>query len=314
MAQALILAKKPHIVVGTPGRIVYHLQNTKGFSLNKIKYFVLDEADRLLNLDFEEDIDTILQVIPKERTSFLFSATMTSKVGKLQRASLRNPIKVEVSSKFQTVDTLLQQYLFIPEMYKDCYLAYMLTQFAGNTVIIFAAKCVSGQKIALMLRSLGFEAVPLHGKLSQTKRLGALNKFKSGDRSILVATDVASRGLHIPDVDIVVNYDIPQSTKDYIHRVGRTARIGKSGRAINLVSQYDIEYFQKIEEYIGKKMDLYPTEEDQVLVLMERVSEAQRMATIEMRNESTKKKKKRVHENVSKDSNDYVPKPSKKKR
>lgn len=312
MAQALVLAKKPHIVVGTPGRIVYHLQNTKGFTLNKIKFFVLDEADRLLSLEFEDDIDTILQVIPKERTSFLFSATMTSKVGKLQRASLRNPVKVEVSSKNQTVDTLHQQYLFIPEMYKDCYVAYLLTQFAGNTVILFTSKCVTGQKLAYALRFLGFEAIPLHGKLSQAQRFAALNKFKSGERTIMVATDVASRGLHIPDVDIVINYDMPQSTKDYIHRVGRTARIGKSGRAISLVSQYDIEYFQKIEDHIGKRMDLYPTEEEQVLVLMERVYEAQRLATLEMRNESTKKKK-RGHDNVSKDSNDYVPIPRRKK-
>lgn len=315
MAQAVCLAKKPHIIVGTPGRIVHHLQNTKGFSLNKLKYFVLDEADRLLNLDFEDAIDTILSVIPKDRVSFLFSATMTSKVGKLQRASLRNPVKIEVSSKFQTVDTLVQQYLFVPEMYKDCYLTYLVTQFTGHTIIVFTSKCITGQKLALMLRSLGCDAVPLHGKMSQAKRLGALNKFKAGERSILVATDVASRGLDIPDVDIVINYDIPQSTKDYIHRVGRTARIGRSGKAFNLVSQYDIEFFQKIEEYIGKKMDLYPTEEETVLILMERVSEAQRMATIELKKENFGKKKKRKGKDfeVPEDSSDYVKLPKKMK-
>lgn len=293
MTQAVALAKKPHIVVGTPGRIVHHLQNTKGFSLNKIKFLVLDEADRLLNLDFEEEIDLILRSIPKDRTSFLFSATMTSKVAKLQRASLRNPVKVEVSAKYSTVDTLVQNYLFIPEQYKDCYLVYLLNEFAGNSTIIFASQCTTAQKLAIMLRNLGFEAIPLHGKLTQTKRLGSLAKFKAGQRKILVATDVAARGLDIPSVDLVINYDIPTHTKDYIHRVGRTARAGNSGRALNLVTQYDVEYYQKIEEYIGKKLDAYPAEESTVLILMERVAESQRFAASELRQQNlgTKKRK-----------------------
>lgn len=309
MTQAVALAKKPHIVVGTPGRIVDHLQNTKSFSLSRLKYLVLDEADRLLNLEFEAAIDAILEVIPKDRTSFLFSATMTSQVNKLQRASLRNPMKVETESKYQTVNTLVQHYLLMPEMYKDCYLAYLLVQFQGNSTIIFASKCITGQKLALTLRSLGFEAIPLHGKLSQSKRIGALNKFKSGDRNILVATDVASRGLHIPEVDLVINYDIPISPKDYIHRVGRTARAGRSGRALNLVTQYDVDYFQKIEAHIGLKMDLYPTEESTVLVLMERVAEAQRYAAVEVKKEmlnANGKKRRRDDSSQANDSENAV--------
>lgn len=295
MAQAVALAKRPHIVVGTPGRILHHLQNTKGFSLSKLKFLVLDEADRLLNLDFEEAIDLILQAIPKDRNSYLFSATMTSKVAKLQRASLRNPVKVEVSDKYATVDTLVQNFVFIPEHYKDCYLVYLLNEFAGNSTIIFSSQCSTAQKVALMLRNLGLEAIPLHGKLSQTKRLGSLAKFKSGTRKILVATDVASRGLDIPQVDLVINYDIPTHTKDYIHRVGRTARAGKSGRALNLVTQYDVEYYQKIEEYIGKRLDPYPTEEATVLILMERVAEAQRFAASELRQQNMTTKKRKGH-------------------
>ena len=133
-------------------------------------------------------------------------------------------------------------------------------------------------RLALLLRNLGFEAVPLQGKMAQAARIGALNKFKSGSHSILIATDVASRGLDIPAVDLVINYDIPTNPKDYIHRVGRTARAGRSGRAISVVTQYDVEPFQKIERLIGKKMDLFPTEEDTVLVLLERVSQGQRYA------------------------------------
>ena len=229
MTQAIALAKKPHVIVGTPGRLVDHLQNTRGFSLRTLKYFVLDEADRMLSMDFEEEINQILAVIPRERNTYLFSATMTSKVAKLQKASLTNPVKVEVSNKFQVPKQLVQQYLFIPAKWKDCYLAYALDEFKGQSSIIFVATCNNAIRVALLLRNLGFGAVCLHGQLSQPKRLGALNKFKSGQRNILVATDVASRGLDIPNVDMVLNFDIPSHGKDYVHRVGRTARAGRSG-------------------------------------------------------------------------------------
>jgi ATP-dependent RNA helicase DDX47/RRP3 len=199
---------------------------------------VLDEADRLLDLDFGAEIEKVLKVIPRERNTFLFSATMTSKVEKLQRASLNNPVRVEVATKYSTVSTLLQYYLFFPFKYKECYLTYLLNELAGQTAIVFTLTCNSAQKLALMLRNLGFQAVCLHGQMSQTKRLGALAKFKSGGRNILIATDVASRGLDIPGVDVVINYDVPQSSKDYIHRVGRTARAGKSGKSVTLVTQY----------------------------------------------------------------------------
>lgn len=184
---------------------------------------------------------------------------MTSKVQKLQRASLNDPVKVEVSNKYQTVDTLVQNYVFIPEKHKETYLVYLLAQFtSGLKTIIFTTTCNSSMKLALILRNLNFKAVNINGQLSQTQRLNALNKFKAGERQILIATDVASRGLDIPAVDLVINFDIPQHSKDYVHRVGRTARAGKSGRAITIVTQYDVETFQKIEELIGKKLDEYP--------------------------------------------------------
>lgn len=118
MTQALSLAKKPHIVIATPGRLIDHLENTKGFSLRALKFLVLDEADKILNMDFEKEVDKVLKVIPRERNTYLFSATMTKKVQKLQRASLKDPVKIEVSSKYQTVDNLQQYYLFIPVKYK----------------------------------------------------------------------------------------------------------------------------------------------------------------------------------------------------
>ncbi|XP_074638447.1 putative ATP-dependent RNA helicase DDX47 isoform X2 [Acropora palmata] len=286
----------------SPGRLVDHLENTKGFNLRALKYLIMDEADRILNLDFEKEIDTILKVIPRERRTYLYSATMTKKVQKLQRASLQNPVKVEVATKYTTVEKLQQSYLFIPNKYKDCYLVSILNDLAGNSFMVFCGTCNNVQRMALLLRNLGLPVVPLHGQMSQTKRLGALNKFKSKDRSILIATDVASRGLDIPHVDVVINFDIPTHSKDYIHRVGRTARAGRSGRSITFVTQYDVELYQRIEQLIGKKLPLYPTVEDEVLVLMERVMEAQRTAKIGMREMDEKKKNKRRMEDDDEES------------
>ncbi|XP_038063851.1 probable ATP-dependent RNA helicase DDX47 [Patiria miniata] len=290
MTQALQLAKKPHVIVATPGRLVDHLENTKGFSLRALKYLVMDEADRILNMDFEAELDKILKVIPKERHTYLYSATMTKKVAKLQRASLKEPVKVEVSSKYDTVEKLQQFYVFIPAKYKDCYLVYILNELAGNNFMVFCSTCNNTQRVALMLRNLGMTAIPLHGQMSQSKRLGTLNKFKGKSRSILIATDVASRGLDIPHVDVVVNFDIPTHSKDYIHRVGRTARAGRAGKSITFVTQYDVELYQRIEQLIDKKLPLFPTEEQEVMLLMERVTEAQRFAKLEMRDYDDKKK------------------------
>ena len=282
--QAIALGKKPHVIVATPGRLLDHLENTKGFSLRSLRYLVMDEADRLLDLDFGAIIDKILKVLPKERRTYLFSATMTSKVEILQRASLTNPARVSISSnKYQTVSTLLQFYLFVPFKDKDLYLVHLINEHAGQSVIIFTRTVNETQRLAILLRSLGFGAIPLHGQLSQSARLGALGKFRARSRDILVATDVAARGLDIPSVDIVVNFDLPPDSKTYIHRVGRTARAGKAGQAISMVTQYDIEIWQRIETALGKKLGEFATEKEEVMVLGERVGEAQRMAIREMK-------------------------------
>ena len=243
VSQAIALSKKPHVIVGTPGRMADHLANTKGFNLKRLKYLIFDEADRLLSMDFEKQINLILTQIPKQRNTFLFSATMTSKVQKLQRASLQDPVLIEVNTKYKTVDTLEQNYLFRPAKFKETYLVFLLTQFAGKKSIIFTSTCNQSLKLALTLKFLNFKAVNIHGKMTQQLRLNSLNKFKGGERNILIATDVASRGLDIPNVDVVINFDIPGNSKDYVHRVGRTARAGRTGRAVTLVTQYDVEIF-----------------------------------------------------------------------
>ena len=240
-------------------------------------------------MDFETEIDAILKVTPRDRVTALFSATMTSKVAKLQRACLRDPVRVEACAKYATVATLRQQYAFVPAKHKDAHVVCALTDLSGATAIIFTRTCDGARRLALTLRALGFGALPIHGQMSQPKRLAALASFKAGDRPLLIATDVAARGLDIPSVDLVLNYDVPINSKDYVHRVGRTARAGRSGRALTFVTQYDVEPFQRIEAATGIRMEAWPVDADAAALLAERVGEAQRVATAQMRDADRKK-------------------------
>mmetsp|Transcript_67385 Transcript_67385/g.119606 ORF Transcript_67385/g.119606 Transcript_67385/m.119606 type:complete len:492 (+) Transcript_67385:130-1605(+) len=284
VTQAMALAKRPHVVVATPGRLVDHLENTKGFHLKTVRYLVMDEADRLLSMDFDEALDKILEVIPRERNTFLFSATMTSKVSKLQRASLKRPVKVEVNTKHDTAQTLVQNYIFVPYKFKYTYFAALIAHFQHYASMVFVDTCLGAQKLSIFLRHMGCKSIALHGQMSQAQRLGALSGFKARENRVIVCTDVASRGLDIPSVDLVVNYDIPKNSKDYIHRVGRTARAGRAGRAVTLVTQYDIELFQRIEHFLERKLDeLAELKEPAVKASHERVLEAMRSAEMEIR-------------------------------
>ena len=290
VSQSIALSKKPHIVVATPGRLFDHLENTKGFSLRNLKYLVLDEADRLLDMNFGPVLDKILKVLPRERRTYLFSATMDYKIDALQRACLQNPVRVSIStSSYQTVKTLLQSFLLIPYADKDLYLVHLLSNMLdGLTSIIFTRTVNETQRIAYLLRSLGLSAIPIHGQLSQSARLGALGKFRAKSRNILVATDLAARGLDIPNVDCVVNFDLPDDSKTYVHRVGRTARAGKSGRAISLVTQYDAEIWLRIEHVLGQKVPELEVVKDEVFVLSDAVNEAQVVAKRELRDNMEK--------------------------
>ncbi|KAF2457771.1 P-loop containing nucleoside triphosphate hydrolase protein [Lineolata rhizophorae] len=339
VSQAIALGKKPHVVVATPGRLLDHLENTKGFSLRHLKYLVLDEADRLLDLAFGPVIDKILRVLPPSlppgstdpngRHTALYSATLSSEVASLQRASLRSPVKVDIStpqpafasasasnprSRLAPPALLRQSFLLVPHKHKDLYLTYLVSAvLPGARAIVFVRTVAETLRLACLLRALGVPATAINGQMSQAARLGALNRFKASlsrttggggldasaaaagpppaeaagnapGRSLLVATDVAARGLDIPAVDAVLNYDLPGDSATYVHRVGRTARAGRGGRAISLVCQYDVEVWQRIEAALGKQV---PEEEscvkEEVLVLGERVGEAQRIAVREVR-------------------------------
>ena len=251
----------------------------------------------MLSMDFEAELDAICQAIPSEgRSSMLFSATMTSKVAKLQRASLHKPVKVEVNDKFATPRNLTQEYLFIPAKHKECYLAALLDMNRGRSGLVFCGTCAGATKVSLLLRQLGFEAQALHGKMDQPKRLGALRAFKSGDAKVLVATDVAARGLDIPTVDLVLNYDIPSHGKEYVHRVGRTARAGRAGRAVAFVTQYDVELYQRLEHLLGRRLPKADVDEDRALAFLDRVTEASRSAQRQMNDDDAFKKRRKKHD------------------
>lgn len=166
---------------------------------------------------------------------------------------------------------------------KDHYLVYIMNDFASKSAIVFTRTVNETQRLTILLRALGFGTTPLHGQLSQSARLGALGKFRARSRNILVATDVAARGLDIPSVDLVLNFDLPENSETYIHRVGRTARAGQSGHAISMVTQYDVGIWQRIEAALGKKLGEYETEKEEIMVLGERVEDAQKMAVREMK-------------------------------
>ena len=285
--QALQLSQRPHVVVATPGRLQDHIEKTKGFRLHKFHYIVMDEADQMLNMDYEKQLTFIMEHLPRQRQTLLFSATMTAKVDKLHRASLHDPVVVMVSaSKYQTVDSLQQYYMFIPFCYRYAYLHNYLSSLPREEkVIVFCNTTHLVLRLAHILRILGLTALPLMGKMSQKDRLLSLDKFRDNEAMILVCTDVAQRGLDIPDVHVVVNFQLPSSAKDYIHRVGRTARVGRQGKAITCVTQYDVDDYLKIENVLGRKLEEIEISKEEVIINLERVEAAEREAATRIREE-----------------------------
>lgn len=258
VAQGQELSKKPHIVVATPGRLADHLESCSTFTLSKIKFLVLDEADRLLGGHFDDQIKTIFTSLPKTRQNLFFSATITDTLQKLKTVTGRDCFLYEAPAEVATVEQLEQHYVLCPKDVKDAYLVevirtYRATNQTGN-IMIFTDTCRNCQVLSMTLNEVGFENVALHAMIPQSQRLGALNRFKSNTVKMLIATDVASRGLDIPTVQLVVNHMVPKVPKEYIHRVGRTARAGRGGKAITLVTPYDIPLLQAIEEHIKMKL------------------------------------------------------------
>ena len=275
-SQALALSKRPHVVIATPGRLADHIQ-TSGedttIGLRRVKVVVLDEADRLLASgpgSMLSDVETCLNALPPsyERQTCLFTATLTPEVMALKalpRGKCRPPVFVcEVdTSDLAVPPTLKQTYLQVPLTYREVYLHILLLtarNFAKKSIIIFCNRTATANLLERLLRLLEHRVTSLHSLLAQRDRTDNLARFRASAARLLVATDVASRGLDIPEVDLVVNYDVPRNPDDYIHRVGRTARAGKKGEAITLVGQRDVALFLAIEGRIGVKMEAWEEE------------------------------------------------------
>ncbi|RMB89801.1 hypothetical protein DUI87_33816 [Hirundo rustica rustica] len=296
VAQALELARKPHVVIATPGRLADHLRSSSTFSLRKIKFLVLDEADRLLEqgcADFSADLELILEALPARRQTLLFSATLTATLSQLRALAANSPFFWEAEAQslcswvvqVRTVEELEQRYLLVPEALKDAYLVHLVQSFQDLhqdwAIIIFTKTCKDCQVLNMMLRKFNFPSVALHSMMKQKQRFAALAKFKSSIFKILIATDVAARGLDIPAVQLVINHNTPGLPKIYIHRVGRTARAGRRGTAITLVTQYDIHLVHAIEEEIKLKLQEFSVEEQLVLDILTQVNVTRRECEID---------------------------------
>lgn len=235
MDRQIFALKKANIVVGTPGRVMDHMRR-KTLKLNNLKMIVLDEADEMLSMGFKEDIETILTDTPDDRQTILFSATMPPSILALTRNFQRNPQMVEISSKQVTLEQTSQSFIDAPMGRKLDALKLVLLYYRPNLAMIFCNTKKMVDEVTEYLNKNGFEAEGLHGDMKQSQRTKVMDGFKFGKTTILVATDVAARGIDVNDIDYVINYDIPQSTEYYVHRIGRTGRAGKSGAAITICS------------------------------------------------------------------------------
>ncbi|KAI4137577.1 MAG: hypothetical protein L6R39_007199, partial [Caloplaca ligustica] len=242
--QESVLRSRPDVIIATPGRFIDHMRNSASFTADTLEILVLDEADRMLEDGFADELNEILTTIPKSRQTMLFSATMTDRVDKLIRLGLNRPVRLLIDTPNQTVTTLTQEFLRLRPGREDKRLGYLLhlcTQiFTTRTIIFFRQKKEAHRvRIIFGLLCTDLKAAELHGNMSQDQRIAALTSFRNGSVTHLLATDVASRGLDIKGVDTVINYTAPQSLNIYLHRVGRTARAGAPGRACTLAAEPD---------------------------------------------------------------------------
>jgi ATP-dependent RNA helicase DeaD len=248
------------IVVATPGRLMDHLDR-RTIRLDKVSFVVLDEADRMLDMGFIDDIREILGYVPKEHQTALFSATMPDPIVHLSQRYLRNPLKVFVDSDELSVDTVDQKIVLVEEEDKFYALCSLLEKDLVSRGLVFCATKFRCDRLAQGLQANGYDAMPIHGDLSQRQRDNAIHNFRSGKTGLLVATDVAARGLDIPKVSHVINYDMPMDPAMYFHRVGRTARAGRRGVAISFLDRDDHDVFSEVRRLTSASIDEIPIPE-----------------------------------------------------
>ena len=250
------LRSNPQIIIGTPGRVNDHL-NKKSLDLSKANFLILDEMDRMLDMGFSIQIDKILKFIPKEKQTLMFSATISKSIEKLSSKYLNNPERVTVEEDKNDIPKIEQKIINLSNDEKLPYLVRHIQEKHG-LMLVFVKTKRGAKKLAKQLYKEGFEADAIHGDLRQNKRSAVIKKFRSNKIQVLVATDVAARGLDIPNIEHVINYDLPQQAEDFIHRIGRTGRAGAKGQAWSYVTKSDSRKWREIEKilYPGKKTSL----------------------------------------------------------
>ncbi len=248
------------IVIATPGRLLAHIDITSGIDLSHVDYFVLDEADRMLDMGFSDDIMKIIGQLPKERQTLMFSATLPPKIRELARNVLHDP--AEVSIAVSKPNEAIEQSAYVCyENQKQELIRELFSVPREDKTIIFASSKLKVKELAFALKRMKLNVAAMHSDLDQPKREEVMRDFKNGKIDLLVATDIVARGIDIEDIGTVVNYDVPRDAEDYIHRIGRTARASAQGAAITFVSEKEIGKFRQIERFIGREVNKLPLPE-----------------------------------------------------
>ncbi len=253
--QEVVLRKGVDVLVATPGRLL-DLINQGIITLKHIEYFVLDEADRMLDMGFIHDIKKIIALLPQKRQSLFFSATMPTNIVNLSQSILHKPVKVEVAPQSSTADTIQQKVYYTNKADKKDLLVHILKDESINQVLLFSRTKHGADKIARNLKKKNINAAAIHGDKAQNQRQKALEGFKAGKTRVLVATDIAARGIDIEKLSYVINYDIPNESETYVHRIGRSGRAGLSGNAISLCEPEENAFIKSIEKLIKKQIHI----------------------------------------------------------
>jgi len=248
------LRKGVDILIATPGRLL-DLVRQRHITLKQIQHFVLDEADRMLDMGFIHDIKRILPMLPKQKQTLFFSATMPTSISNLSKSILNNPVKVEVAPVSSVVDTIEQCLYFVEKPEKSDLLLSILKKEQNKSVLVFSRTKYGADKIAKVLnkKNIGCEAI--HGNKTQNARQRALTNFKSGKTRVIIATDIAARGIDIANLEMVINYDLPDIAETYVHRIGRTGRAGNTGTALTFCSHEEYTMVKEIQKLTGKKLN-----------------------------------------------------------
>lgn len=247
------------VIIATPGRLISHI-TLGNIDLSKVSFFILDEADRMLDMGFCDDILQIAKQLPKKHQTIMFSATMPKDIQQLAHQLLKNPVEVKLSLS-KPAEGIAQYAYICYETQKLGIVKEIFKERKPERVIIFTSSKVKTKDLAISIIRAGFKAKAMHSDLDQSERDNVMYLFRSGKIDILVATDIVARGIDIDDIQLVINYDVPHDKEDYVHRIGRTARAGKNGRSITLVSEKDQQYFARIEKFLEKDVEKLPVPE-----------------------------------------------------